>query len=150
MGNRSLPVTARLRSKFFITIGGPQGHGHSVEEHVEKITGYFRFLPGAARLRSLFFITLGGPLTNEHSLRDVPILMERLGQTKAGFKSLTEAIDTTAPAGRMMMQMAGAFVEFERAMLRERTRAGLETARQEGRIGRRRQIILKVTARARG
>ena len=98
----------------------------------------------------MFFITLGGPPTNEHSLRDVPILMERLGQTKAGFKSLTEAIDTTTPAGRMMMQMAGAFVEFERAMLRERTRAGLETARQEGRIGRRRQIILKVTARARG
>ena len=72
------------------------------------------------------------------SLRDVLILMERLGQTKAGFKSLTEAIDTTTPAGRMMMQMVGAFAEFERAMLRERTKAGLETARQEGRIGGRR------------
>jgi DNA invertase Pin-like site-specific DNA recombinase len=72
------------------------------------------------------------------SLRDVLVLMERLGQTKAGFKSLTEAIDTTTPAGRMMMQMVGAFAEFERAMLRERTKAGLETARQEGRIGGRR------------
>jgi len=72
------------------------------------------------------------------SLRDVLILMERLSQTKAGFKSLTEAIDTTTPAGRMMMQMVGAFAEFERAMLRERTKAGLETARQEGRIGGRR------------
>ena len=72
------------------------------------------------------------------SLRDVLILMEQLGQTKAGFKSLTEAIDTTTPAGRMMMQMVGAFAEFERAMLRERTKAGLETARQEGRIGGRR------------
>jgi DNA invertase Pin-like site-specific DNA recombinase len=72
------------------------------------------------------------------SLRDVLILMERLGQTKAGFKSLTEAIDTTTPAGRMMMQMVGAFAEFERAMLRERTKAGLETAREEGRIGGRR------------
>ena len=49
--DRSLPVTAQLRSKFFINIGGPQGHGHSVEEHVEKITGYFRFLPVTARLR---------------------------------------------------------------------------------------------------
>jgi hypothetical protein len=29
-GNRSLPVTARLRSKFFITLGGPQAHGHPV------------------------------------------------------------------------------------------------------------------------
>ena len=56
----------------------------------------------------------------------------------AGFRSLTEAIDTTTPAGRMMMQMVGAFAEFERAMLRERTKAGLDSARREGRIGGRR------------
>ncbi len=69
------------------------------------------------------------------SLRDVLTLMERLGETGAGFRSLTEAIDTTTPAGRMMMQMVGAFAEFERAMLRERTKAGLDAARAEGRIG---------------
>ena len=60
-GDRSLPVTARLRSKFFITLGGPQAHGHSFEEPVGKTAGYFRFLPGAARLRSRFFINIGGP-----------------------------------------------------------------------------------------
>jgi len=69
------------------------------------------------------------------SLRDVLLIMERLGELKAGFRSLTEAIDTTTPAGRMMMQMVGAFAEFERAMLRERTNAGVATARSEGRIG---------------
>ncbi len=69
------------------------------------------------------------------SLRDVLTLMERLGEAGAGFRSLTEAIDTTTPAGRMMMQMVGAFAEFERAMLRERTKAGLDAARAEGRIG---------------
>jgi DNA invertase Pin-like site-specific DNA recombinase len=72
------------------------------------------------------------------SLRDVLTLMERIQEAKAGFRSLTEAIDTTTPAGRMMMQMVGSFAEFERAMLRERTRAGLESARDEGRIGGRR------------
>ena len=72
------------------------------------------------------------------SLRDVLTVMERIGEAKAGFRSLTEAIDTTTPAGRMMMQMVGAFAEFERAMLRERTKAGLEAARQEGRVGGRR------------
>jgi DNA invertase Pin-like site-specific DNA recombinase len=72
------------------------------------------------------------------SLRDVLTIMERLGEGKAGFRSLTEAIDTTTPAGRMMMQMVGAFAEFERAMLRERTKAGLDSARREGRIGGRR------------
>src|SRR5947209_13297551 len=68
------------------------------------------------------------------SLRDVLIIMERLGEASARFRSLTEAIDTTTAAGRMMMQMVGAFAEFERAMLRERTKAGLDTAREEGRI----------------
>ena len=69
------------------------------------------------------------------SLRDVLTIMERLGEGKVGFRSLTEAIDTTTPAGRMMMQMVGAFAEFERAMLRERTKAGLDSARREGRFG---------------
>src|SRR5437899_4592848 len=63
--------------------------------------------------------------------------MERLGQAGAGFRSLTEAIDTTTAAGRMM-QMVGAFAEFEKSMLKERTKVGLDAARQEGRIGGRR------------
>jgi len=76
------------------------------------------------------------------SLRDVLTIMERIQESKAGFRSLTEAIDTTTPAGRMMMQMIGSFAEFERAMLRERTRVGLEAAREEGRIGGRRPKLL--------
>ena len=66
------------------------------------------------------------------------VIMERINQVGAGFKSLTEAINTTSAAGRMMMQMVGAFAEFERAMLRERTKAGLDSARLEGRVGGRR------------
>lgn len=69
------------------------------------------------------------------SLRDLLIVMEKLQEGKAGFRSLTEAVDTTTPAGRMMMQMVGSFAEFERAMLKERTKAGLDAARKEGRIG---------------
>ena len=84
-GDRSLPVTARLRSRFFINIGGPQGHGHSVEEHVEKITGYFRFLTGAARLRSLFFITLGGPQAHGHSYHTVHLAGVRRSLVKIRF-----------------------------------------------------------------
>src|SRR5712672_1393041 len=72
------------------------------------------------------------------SLRDVLTIMERVQEKKAGFRSLTEAVDTTTPAGRMMMQMVGSFAEFERAMLKQRTKAGLDAAREEGRIGGRR------------
>src|SRR3546814_21056290 len=66
-------------------------------------------------------------------------IMERIELAGAGFSSLTEAIDTTTAAGRMMMQMGGSFAEFERAMIRERTSAGLAPARAEGRIGGRRR-----------
>jgi DNA invertase Pin-like site-specific DNA recombinase len=72
------------------------------------------------------------------SLRDVLALMERVREAQAGFRSLTEAIDTTTPAGRMLMQMVGAFAEFEREMLKERTKAGLDAARKAGRRGGRR------------
>ena len=72
------------------------------------------------------------------SLRDVLTIMEQLQERKSGFRSLTEAVDTTTPAGRMMMQMVGSFAEFERAMLKQRTKAGIDAARKEGRIGGRR------------
>ncbi len=66
------------------------------------------------------------------SLKDVLHIMERIAMASAGFRSITENIDTITPAGRMMMQMVGAFAEFERAMIRERTSAGLAAARAEG------------------
>lgn len=72
------------------------------------------------------------------SLKDVLNLMEKIALSGAGFRSLTETIDTTSPGGRMMMQIIGTFAEFERAMLRERTRNGLDAARKQGRIGGRR------------
>src|SRR6266566_2799313 len=72
------------------------------------------------------------------SLKDMLHIMERIAQAGAGFRSITESIDTTTPAGRMLMQMVGSFAEFERAMIRERTQAGLAVARAQGRIGGRR------------
>lgn len=72
------------------------------------------------------------------SLKDLLHIMERMKQAGAGFRSLTEAVDTTTPAGRMLMHMVGSFAEFERAMIRERTQAGLQVARAQGRIGGRR------------
>src|ERR1700733_2912495 len=75
------------------------------------------------------------------SLKDVLHLMERIPRAGAGFRSLTENIDTTTSAGRMMMQMVGSFAEFERAMIRERTSAGLAAARAEGRTGGRRKKL---------
>ena len=80
------------------------------------------------------------------SLKDLLHVLDKITQAKAGFRSLTEAIDTTTSAGRMMLQMLGAFAEFERSMIRERTRLGLLAARERGRIGGR---LPKLTAHQR-
>lgn len=72
------------------------------------------------------------------SLKDLLLTLEKIETAGADFQSLTEAIDTATPAGRMMMQIVGSFAEFERAMLRERTKNGLEAARKDGRVGGRR------------
>ena len=47
------------------------------------------------------------------SLKDMLHILETINEAEAGFRSLTEAIDTTTPAGRMMLQMLGAFPEFD-------------------------------------
>jgi len=75
------------------------------------------------------------------SLKDLLAILEKIEKVGAGFRSLTEAIDTTTPSGRAMMQMIGSFAEFERAMVRERTSAGLQAARRQGRIGGRKPKI---------
>lgn len=72
------------------------------------------------------------------SLRDLLFTLEAITAAGAGFRSVTEAIDTTTAPGRLMTQMLGAFAEFERAMIRERTMNGLAHARKSGRhLGRR-------------
>jgi DNA invertase Pin-like site-specific DNA recombinase len=71
------------------------------------------------------------------SLKDLLHIMERVRDAGAGFRSITEAVDTTTSVGRMVMQMLGSFAEFERSMVRERTRAGLAAARDRGvKVGR--------------
>ena len=72
------------------------------------------------------------------SLKDLLLTLEKIEEAGADFQSLAEAIDTATPAGRMMMQIVGSFAEFERAMLRERTRNGLDAARKDGGVGGRR------------
>lgn len=69
------------------------------------------------------------------SLKDLLFIMEQIESRGASFRSLTESIDTTTSAGKMMMQMVGVFAEFERSMLKERTMKGLEYARGQGRVG---------------
>ena len=58
--------------------------------------------------------------------------LELLASLDVGFRSLTEQIETVTPAGRLFFHMVGAFAQFERDAIRERTNAGLEAARRVG------------------
>jgi len=66
------------------------------------------------------------------SLRHFLKILDRINAQGAQFKSLTETIDTSTAAGRMMMQIVAAFAEFELEMIRERTKAGLHAAMRRG------------------
>ncbi|MEQ9642032.1 MAG: recombinase family protein [Alphaproteobacteria bacterium] len=71
------------------------------------------------------------------SLLDALRILEELERRSVHFHSLTDAIDTTTPIGRFAYQITNAFAELERALIVERTRAGMEAARRRGvRIGR--------------
>jgi len=69
------------------------------------------------------------------SLKHLITLVEDLESKKVGFRSLTEAIDTTTAGGKLVFQIFGAMAEFERSIIKERTMAGLEAARARGRKG---------------
>ncbi len=71
------------------------------------------------------------------SVTDLLATLQELEHLGVGFVSLTEALDLTTPAGRAMAGLLAVFAEFEREILRERVRAGLAHARQNGqRLGR--------------
>ena len=71
------------------------------------------------------------------SVTDLLATLQEQEHLGVGFVSLTEALDLTTPAGRAMAGLLAIFAEFEREVLRERTKAGLAHARQNGtRLGR--------------
>lgn len=66
------------------------------------------------------------------SLQQLLTILQGLEDRGVGFLSLTETLDTTTPAGRLYLQLAGAFAEFERQVTVQRTRAGVKRAQERG------------------
>lgn len=69
------------------------------------------------------------------SLKHLIEMVTQLNERGIGFRSLQEAIDTTTSGGKLVFQIFGALAEFERNLIQERTKAGLEAARARGRLG---------------
>jgi len=106
------------------------GSGAAKREAREKLLG-------AARRREIDVVLVWRLDRWGRSVTDLLATLQELEHLGVGFVSLTEALDLTTPAGRAMAGLLAIFAEFEREILRERTRAGLAQARLNGtRLGR--------------
>ena len=66
------------------------------------------------------------------SLQDLVAFLAEIHAKKVDLYLHQQGMDTTTPAGKMLFQMMGVFAEFERSMIRERVKAGIENARARG------------------
>ena len=105
----------------------------------DKASGAKAERPGLAE--ALSFVRSGDSLVVwrldrlGRSLKHLIEVVEQLEKQGVGFVSLQEGFDTTTSGGRLVFQIFGALAEFERNLIRERTKAGLEAARTRGRKG---------------
>lgn len=75
------------------------------------------------------------------SLKHLIEVLTRLNEEKKAFRSLQESLDTSTPTGKLIFHVFGALAEFERDLIRERTKAGLAAARARGRKGGRPRVM---------
>jgi DNA invertase Pin-like site-specific DNA recombinase len=75
------------------------------------------------------------------SVKGLVDLVEDLAKRGIGFKSITDSIDTSTPAGRFFFHVMASLAQMERELIIERTRAGLATAKKQGRIGGRKRLM---------
>jgi len=105
----------------------------------DEVSGSVADRPGLSKLKEL--LRKGDTLIVwrldrlGRTLRHLIEWVNELDEQGISFKSLQETIDTTSPSGKLIFHIFGALSEFERNLIRERTRAGLAAARARGRQG---------------
>src|SRR5579872_6567364 len=123
--NRALREYAVRRGWTIVKQVKEVGSGASQREAREKLLE-------AARRREIDGVLVWRLDRWGRSVTDLLSTLQELQHLNVGFVSLTEALDLTTPAGRAMAALLAVFAEFEREILRERVRAGLAHARQNG------------------
>jgi putative DNA-invertase from lambdoid prophage Rac len=130
MQNRTMREYAARRGWHIVLQVKEIASGASQRECREKLLA-------AARRREIDVVLVWRLDRWGRSVTDLLATLQELEHMGVGFVSLTEALDLTTPAGRAMAGLLAVFAEFEREIMRERVRAGLEQARRNGlRLGR--------------
>jgi putative DNA-invertase from lambdoid prophage Rac len=125
MQNRAMREYAARRGWTITMQVREVGSGAAQREAREKLLE-------AARRREIDIVLVWRLDRWGRSVTDLLATLQELEHLGVGFVSLTEALDLTTPAGRAMAGLLAIFAEFEREILRERVRAGLAHARQNG------------------
>jgi putative DNA-invertase from lambdoid prophage Rac len=132
---RTMREYAAKRNWTIVTQIKEVGSGSSQRQQRETLIA-------AARRRAIDVVLVWRLDRWGRSVADLVSTLQELQHLGVGFVSLTEALDLTTPAGRAMAGLLAVFAEFEREILRERVRAGLDHARQKGkRLGRPPSVI---------
>lgn len=109
---------------------------HRDHIHVEKVSGVAKRRPGrdlaVKDMREGDTLVVWKLDRVGRNLRDLLAFLDMLEERGIGFRSLQDSIDTSTPAGRVMLAMLGAFAQFERDLISERTRAGVRQAKADG------------------
>src|SRR3982751_3391498 len=130
MQNRAMREYAARRGWAIVLQLREVGSGAAKREAREKLLE-------AARRREIDVVLVWRLDRWGRSVTDLLATLQELEHLGVGFVSLTESLDLTTPAGRAMAGLVAIFAEFEREILRDRTRAGLAHARRNGkRLGR--------------
>ena len=130
MQNRAMRDYAARRGWTIVLQVREVGSGAAKREAREKLLE-------AARRREIDVVLVWRLDRWGRSVTDLLVTLQELEHLGVSFVSLTEALDLTTPPGRAMAGLLAIFADFEREILRERTRAGLANARQNGqRLGR--------------
>jgi putative DNA-invertase from lambdoid prophage Rac len=125
MQNRAMREYATRRSWTIMMQVCEVGSGAAQRQAREKLLQ-------AARRREIDVVLVWRLDRWGRSVTDLLTTLQELDHLNVGFVSLTEALDLTTPAGRAMAGLLAVFAEFEREILRERVRAGLAHAQQNG------------------
>lgn len=82
------------------------------------------------------------------SVKDLLDFAGGLNERGIGFVSLTDAIDTTTASGRFFFNVMASLAQMERELMVERTQAGLQAAREQGRVGGRKRVMTEAKIRS--
>src|SRR6516165_9846443 len=129
--NQRQALTAACEARGWRIVAEFEDNGISGAKGRDSRPGFDRLLKAATQ-RKIDVVAAWSVDRLGRSLQDLVGFLAELNAVGCDLYLERQAVDTTTPAGRALFQMLGVFAEFERSIIQERVKAGLERARRHG------------------